>query len=186
MSNTTTTQPTMITTNLVRFSYLKVFKAESIEGSDPKFSTAILIPKSDKAGVLKIQNAIKAAIEAGKTTKFAGKTGGLKLPLRDGDTEKPDDTTYAGMYFLNASAKTKPGIVDKDVQEILDPTAVKSGDWGKVNLTFYAFNTNGNKGIAAGLNHLQKIKDGEALGGPRVSADEAFEEENAEDYDFLD
>jgi len=188
MSTTSTTaQATRLTTCLVRFSYLKVFKAEAVGDSDElKFSVALLVPKSDKAGVKAIETAIATAVAEGKTTKFGGKTGGLKLPLRDGDVEKPDDENYAGMWFINANCKTKPGIVDKNLQAIISPEDIKSGDWGKANVTFYPFVMKGNKGVACGLNHLQKIKDGEALGGNIGKPEDAFDVEDEEDYSFLD
>ena len=120
---------------------------------------------------------MKAAIEAAKQaglSKFGGKIpANLKLPLRDGDTEREDDEVYAGKYFINANAKTKPGIVDKGGNPIIDTTEFYSGCYGHASITFYAFNTSGNKGIACGLNNLMKTRDGEMLGG-RASAEDDF------------
>jgi len=184
MSATTTgaIPTTKVITGLVRFSYLHVWEPAAVqEGQDKKYSASLIIPKSDKATLAKIRAAIDAAKEAGKT-KFGGKIPAvLKTPLRDGDVERPEDDAYAGAWFINASAKTKPGLVDASVQPILDQSELYSGCYGKASITFYAFNTSGNKGIAAGLNHLMKVKDGESLGG-RSTAESDF---GAEDDDLL-
>ena len=92
------------------------------------------------------------------------------------------------MYFLNANSNQKPGIVDKDLNEILDPDEVYSGCWGRASLNFYPFDSNGNKGIGAGLNNIQKVKDGERLGPARASAEDdfgdGFEADDEDDEDF--
>ena len=86
--------------------------------------------------------------------------------MRDGDIEKPDDEAYAGAYFVNANSSTAPGVVDADRQPIIERSEVYSGVYGRASINFYAFNVNGNRGIACGLNNLQKIRDGEPLGRP--------------------
>lgn len=106
----------------------------------------------------------------------------LKTPLRDGDVERPDDEAYADAYFINANSATAPGIVDADRNPILDRFEVYSGVYGRASINFYAFNSNGNKGIACGLNNLQKIRDGEPLGGKSRAEDDFATEE---DEDFL-
>lgn len=107
----------------------------------------------------------------------------LKTPLRDGDLERPDDPAYAGSFFVNANATSAPGIVDADRNPILTRSEVYSGIYGRASISFYAFNSSGNKGIACGLNNLQKIHDGEPLGG-KASAESDFATDN--DDDFLD
>ena len=47
----------------------------------------------------------------------------------------------------------------------MDATEVYSGCYGRLTLNFYAYNANGNKGVAAGLGNVQKLEDGEPLGG---------------------
>lgn len=168
---------TKVVTGRVRFSYANVFEAKVIgDSKEAKYSVSILIPKKDKATLKKIEDAVKAAAEAGKA-KLGGKIpGNLKTPLRDGDEERGDDPAYAGHFFLNANGKQKPGVVDADKNPILDRDEFYSGCYGRASITFYAFNTNGNKGVACGLNHLMKLDDGEHLDG-RTSADEDFSEE---------
>lgn len=183
MTNTKPAQPTKVVTprnELVRFSYAHVFKAEAINDGEPKYSCAILIPKKNKKTLEMVKAAIDAAKESGSKL-WAGKMAGLKMPLRDGDEERPDDEAYAGMYFFNASSKTRPGVVDENKDDILDASDFYSGCWGRASINFYAFNRNGNKGVAAGLNHVQKLKDDVNLGG-MSSADEDF---NEDDDDML-
>ena len=141
-----------------------------------------MIDKNDKETIEAINKAIDAAIEEGMP-KFGGKKpnkAAIKLPLRDGDTER-DDEAYKGHYFINANSRTAPQIVDKNVKPILDRDEVYSGCYARVSLNFYAFNSNGNKGVACGLGNIQKIKDGEALGG-RSTASDDFSTEDDEDF----
>lgn len=173
----------VITGPETRWSYANVWEPKSINGGAPKYSVSLIIPKSDKNTVEKIQAAIKAAYEEGQgKLKGNGKTvpalSVLKTPLRDGDTERPDDSAYADSYFINANSAAAPGIVDADRQPIIDRSEVYSGVYGRASISFYAFNSNGNKGIACGLNNLQKIKDGEPLGGKSRAEDDFSTEED--------
>lgn len=186
MGTATAAAPTTkVITGKVRLSYLHVFKPSAAPGStEEKYSASIIIPKKDKETIAKINAAIKAAQDAGKD-KLSGK-GKLKLPLRDGDEEKDDDEDYAGSYFLNATSKTKPGLVDKSLDPIMDQDDLYSGCYGRVSINFYAFNTNGNRGIACGLNNIQKLADGEPLGGGRSKPEDDFDAvEAGEDDDFM-
>ena len=174
---------TKVITGTMRLSYANIWEPKSIKGSAAKYSVSLLIPKSDKATLAKIQTAIDAAIEDG-IGKFGGKKpskAALKLPLRDGDAERPDDEAYKNAYFVNANATSAPGIVDADLNPILTRSEVYSGVYGRASITFYAFNSSGNKGIACGLNNLQKIRDGEPLGG-KASAESDFATDDDEDF----
>ena len=174
---------TKVVTGKVRLSYAHVWEPVSINDSKPKYSVSLVIPKSDKETIKKINAAVDAAIEEG-IAKFGGKKpnkAALKLPLRDGDTER-DDEVYKNCFFVNANSTTAPQIVDRTVQPILDREEVYSGCYARVSINFYAYNTNGNKGIACGLGNIQKIADGEALGG-RTTAKDDFS--SIEDEDFL-
>lgn len=170
-----TTNLTRVVTGEVRLSYANIFEAKSIQGSKPKYSVSLIIPKSDTETIGKIERAIDAAIDAG-IGKFGGKRpnkAALKLPLRDGDIDR-DDVAYADAMFVNANSTTPPQVVDADLQPILDASEVYSGCYARVSVSFYAFNTNGNKGIACGLGNIQKLRDGEPLGGNRISAEDDF------------
>lgn len=176
----------VITGPKTRWSYANVWQPKSINGGTPKYSVSLIIPKSDTVTVNKIKSAIQVAYEEGESKlKGNGKSvpslKAIKTPLRDGDLERPDDDAYKNSYFVNANSTTAPGIVDADRQPIIDTSEVYSGVYGRASINFYAFNSNGNKGIACGLNNLQKISDGEPLGGKSRAEDDFADEED----DFL-
>lgn len=166
---------TKVITGKVRFSYAHVFEPSAInEGDDKKYSVSILVPKKDLETLAKIKNAIEAAKQEGKG-KWNGKIPTvLKLPLRDGDAERPDDEAYEGMMFLNASSKNRPGIVDENTDPVMSKDDFYSGCFGRASVNFYAFSVSGNKGIAVGLNNLQKLEDGDRLSGGGSSASDDF------------
>lgn len=158
----------VITGTSTRWSYANVWEPKSINGGTPKYSVSLIIPKSDTKTIAKIKAAIEAAYKEGEAKlKGNGKSvpalSVLKTPLRDGD------------------ATSAPGIVDADLNPILTRSEVYSGVYGRASITFYAFNSSGNKGIACGLNNLQKIRDGEPLGG-KASAESDFATDDNEDF----
>ena len=174
---------TKVVTGTVRLSYANVWEPKSINGGKEKYSVSLIIAKSDTKTLEAINTAIDAAITEG-ISKFGGKKpnkASLKLPLRDGDVER-DDAAYKDSYFVNANSITAPQIVDKHVQPILDRSEIYSGVYARVSITFYAFNSNGNRGIACGLGNIQKISDGEPLGGKTTAADDFT---TLDDDDFL-
>lgn len=178
---------TKVVTGKVRFSYVNIFKSRAFQADqDAKFSICLLIPKEDKATLKKIREAVDEAIQEGISSKWNGKKpANVKLPLRDGDEERADEAPeYEGMMFLNANSTQKPGIVDKDLNEILDPDEVYSGCWGRASINFYPFSVNGNRGIGVGLNNVQKLKDGEHLGAARASAESDFDDDFEDDDEF--
>ncbi|OUP78144.1 hypothetical protein B5F09_03410 [Erysipelatoclostridium sp. An173] len=186
MSNKVKNPMKVITGPNTRWSYCNVWQPKSINGGTPKYSVSLIIPKSDTVTINKIKAAIEAAYKEGEAKlKGNGRSvpalSVLKTPLRDGDAERSDDEAYANAYFVNANSATAPGIVDADRQPILDTSEVYSGVYGRASINFYAFNSNGNKGIACGLNNLQKIRDGEPLGGKSRPEDDFADE----DEDFL-
>ena len=149
-----------------RWSYANVWEPKSINGGTPKYSVSLIIPKSDTRTVAKIKAAIEAAYQEGQAKlKGNGRSvpplSAIKTPLRDGDIERPDDPAYANAYFINANSATAPGIVDADRNPVLTRSEVYSGVYGRASINLYAFNSNGNKGIACGLNNLQLIRPGE-------------------------
>tara|TARA_R110000851_G_scaffold141057_1_gene278638 strand:+ start:13545 stop:14078 length:534 start_codon:yes stop_codon:yes gene_type:complete len=166
---------TKVITGKVRFSYAHVHEPKAIqEGQKEKYSVSILIPKSDKATIDKINKAVEAAKQEGKG-KWNGKIPAvLKLPLRDGDEERPDDEAYEGCMFLNANSVNKPGIVGPDREEIMSNEEFYSGCFGRASINFYGYSASGNKGVACGLNNLQKLEDGDRLSGGGSSAAEDF------------
>lgn len=191
MSNQTTkvvNSTKVITGPNTVFSYLNCWEAKSINEGTPKFSVSLIIPKTDVKTISKIKAAIKVAYDEGQS-KLKGNAKSvpalttIKTPLRDGDLERPDDEAYANAYFVNANSTVAPGIVDINCDPILDHSEMYSGVIGRASITFYAFNSNGNRGIACSLNNLQKVKDGEHLGG-KASAEDDFATDD--DEEFLD
>ena len=188
--NKNSVNPAKIVTGVCRLSYANIWQAKSINGGAPKFSTSILIPKSDTKTIAKVKAAIQAAYEEGEgklkgNSKSAPSLASLKTPLRDGDTERPDDEAYAGHWFLNANSNTAPGVVDASREPIYDTSEIYSGVYARVSLSFYAFNSNGNRGIACGLQNIQKVRDGESLGG-KAKAEDDFDDFKPDDNeDFL-
>ena len=189
MSNNTTkivNPMKVITGPNTRWSYANVWEPKSINGGTPKYSISLIIPKSDTVIVAKIKAAIEAAYKDGESKlKGNGRSvpalAAIKNPMRDGDVERPDDPAYANAYFINANSATAPGIVDADRNPVLTRSEVYSGVYGRASITFYAFNSNGNRGIACGLNNLQLIRAGEPLGG-KASAESDFATDADDDF----
>ncbi|MCH4172593.1 MAG: DUF2815 family protein [Lactobacillus sp.] len=187
---------TQVVTGVVRFSYVHLMEpyAQVGSGQEPKYQTAILIPKSDTKTLEKIKKAQRAAYEEGKGEKLKGlRFEKVKTTLRDGDEESDEHPEYAGNMFMNVSSKSKPTILgtqrdaDGSLKEITDGEEIYSGMYGRASLNFFAYNSQGNKGISAGLNNVQKTKDGEVLGGTRTDAQDDFDdwEDDTDDDDFL-
>lgn len=133
--------PTKVVTGECRFSYANLWEAKAMdENSKPKYSVSLIIPKSDTKTIAKIKAAIEAAYEEGKSKLSNGKSvpslSSIKTPLRDGDTDRPDDEAYANSYFVNANSITAPGIVDADRQQILTHSEIYSGIYGRASITF--------------------------------------------------
>ena len=164
-----------------RIAYAHLYEPKSINGSDPKYSVSCLIDKGDTVTIAAIKKAIEVAKEDGKSKKWGGKIPpNLKTPLRDGDIDRPDDESYVDCYFINATSKDAPQIVDRKVQRIEDPMVVYSGCFCNVTVNFYPFNANGNRGVAAGLGNVQYVRDGERLAG-RATASSDFDVLEGED-----
>lgn len=183
-------EATKVITGLVRFSYVHVWEPQKVNETDDKakYSVSLIIPKSDKKTLLAFKNAIEEAKKLGINSKWGGKApANLKMPLRDGDEERPDDEVYANAMFINANCVTQPGVVNMNRNPITEQTEFYSGCYGYASVNLYPFNSNGNKGIACGLNNLMKAKDGEPLGGRETPENDFADlptDSLAEDEDF--
>ena len=167
-----------------RISFANIWEPKSINGSDEKYSVSCLIPKSDTKTLDRINKAIEAAKEIAKEKRWNGKIPpNLKTPLHDGDIDRPKDENYADHYYFNASSKEAPQIVDRKVQQIMDPMECGSGDYCNVSVNFYGFNANGNRGVTAGLQNIQLIKHGERLSGKATAASDFSEVEGDDEFD---
>lgn len=171
-----------VTINDVRFSYCNLFQPKAPFNNpqgEPKYSVTVLVPKTNTAAKAVIDNAVAQAIDAGVSSKWNGvRPPQPAICVHDGDGPRPSDGSSfgeecKGCWVFTASTKQPPFVVDEYVQNIIDPTKVYSGMWGNVNVTFFAYNNAGKKGIGCGLNGVQKIRDDEALGG-QITAQEAF------------
>lgn len=182
---------TKVITGKCRLSYPHLWEPHSFDGvAEAKYGACVVIPKTDTATVAKVQAAIKAATQAGISSKWGGKMPpekNFKNPLRDGDDERSDDPVFAGCYFINASSKQKPGVVDQALHPILDREEVYAGCYCRYSLNFFPFATgkNGNAGgVACGLNSVQKLAEGEPLSG-RSRPEDDFSEEYTGDLDDI-
>lgn len=183
--------PTRFVTGELRLSYINVFTPRASEDEDgnksePKYSLCGIFSKSDKATLAKFNAAIEAVkADPAAIAEWGGKVPlNLKTPLRDGDEEREGEE-YKGNFFFNCSSKQKPGVVDADIQEILDQSKVYSGVYGRVSVNLYAYNKRGNKGIAVGLGNVQVLRDGEPLGGRTLASDDFGPAANEDDGGFL-
>lgn len=165
---------TRVVTDIVRLSYAHIWEPTSVNGGEPRYSCSVIIPKSDTETVEKIRKAVGAALREG-APRFGGvlpPMEDLRLPLRDGDRDR-DDEAYRDSWFITASRKTAPDIVDVFLRPVTDRSEVYSGCYARVSLAFFAYcNEDGNKGVACRLGNIQKIRDGERLGGPTSAAED--------------
>lgn len=176
---------TKVVTGKVRLSYVHLFEPYSSNPTqEEKYSCVLLIPKTDKATIAKLNAAEAAAKEAGKTTKWNGRLpANLKSIIHDGDTEADLERNpeYAGHLYMSVSSKTRPGVVDQQVDPVLDSTEVYSGCYARVSINAYPYDTQGNRGVSFGLNHVQKLADGESFGGRSRAEDDFDAVEELED-----
>lgn len=181
---------TQITTGKVRFSYCSLFESRAaVAGGQETYSVTLLIDKGDKHTLSKI----KAAITEAKQI-YLQKNSGKKLPselkttLHDGDGERPNGGDFGpeckGCYVMTVSSRNKPVLVDKNKVPITDPQELYSGCYGRAIINFYVYDTNGNKGVSAGLNGVMKLHDGEPLSGGVVTDsdwDDGWEDDENDD-----
>ncbi len=131
--------PTHVITGKCRLSYAHIWEPSRMSEDDPlKYSACIIVPKSDKATLAKIKTAVDTAIQDGIKSKWKGKRpANLKLPLRDGDDERPEDEAFEDSFFFNANARRQPGIVDMARKKIEDEEEVYSGCYCRFSIDFY-------------------------------------------------
>ena len=160
-----------VITGVCRVSYAHLVEPYAMEGQEPKYSAVLIFPKSDVETYNAIDKAIDVAIEEGMT-KFGGKKIAKTSVhiIKDGDEK--DDPIYVGSYYLNVKSKDKPQIVDRNLQDIIDPEEIYSGMYARFSLTFYPYSFNNMRGISVGMGNVQKVADGERFSGKaKASAD---------------
>lgn len=182
--------PTKVVTGKVRLSYCHLFEPHAAnEKQEKRYSTVILVPKSDKKTIKAIKAAQQAALEQGKDSKFNGKIPkNWHNTFRDADEEEDaleKNPEYAGHYMMSIGNKNRPGIVDRDKEPITDSTEVYSGCYARVAMNAFPYATQGNRGVSFGLNHVQKLADGEPFGNVTRAEDEFDDLDDDEDDDDL-
>lgn len=174
---------TNVTTGKARLSYVHLYKPYAyMQGQEEKFSCTILIPKSDVETKARIDAAIEAAKQKGIVDKWNGICPPiLATPVHDGDGVRPSDGTPFGpeckghwVFTANAKADRPPEIVDANMNPIINQSEIYSGIYARVNVNFFPYAFGGKKGIGCGLGPVQKLSDGEALGGSAPTAAQAF------------
>ena len=170
----------------IRCSYLNVFNARKNKMNDKEeYSTQLLIPKS----ATKTLKDLKSACDEALDNKFSGKVpaSATKTPLHDGDAPDKDGNEkaecYAGHWHCNVKNTNRPGVVDENVQPILDSSEFTSGDYVRVSLNAYAYDQKGNKGVALGLSNIQRVRKGEPLGNVQ-RAESVFDKLETTDANF--
>lgn len=190
MSNQTNASTKVITGKQTRISYANLFEPKGFDGSKPVFSASLIIPKDDKRTLAQIQSAIEAAYQNGLyklrgTSKVLPALADINTPLNDGDKKRPNDPAYANAYYINAKNADQPKLFDADCKPVIDRSEIYSGIFGRASITFYAYNRNGNRGIACSLLGIQKVADGKPLGGSVCTADDFAMDEADDGEDFL-
>ncbi len=183
---------TQVRTGKVRFSYLNVFEPRAIDVNQTlKYSARILIPADDTATLKLIKHAIDVAVERGREKfKWSDKTikgDKFSWPLKAGEAKADEDPSCEGMMYLNSKAQVgyPPKIIDADMQDITDQTAIYSGAWGQAQVSFFPFSSAANLGISCGLDGLQMREDGEPLGGKGNVRAGFVDDDDDDDDDFL-
>ena len=184
---------TKVITNKVRLSYVHLFQPYAgFQNQEPKYSAVILVPKDDKETLKAIEAAQQVALEEGKEKKFGGKIPkNWKNTFRDGDEEADleKNPEFEGHMFMTVSSNRKPGVVDRARQPIVEDEGgeeVYSGCYARVSINAFPFSASGNRGVSFGLQNVQKLADGEVLGGAATRAEDDFDELDDEgEDDFL-
>ena len=184
------TNPVKIRTGLVRGSYVSVMTPRDKTDDDgnvvgKEYSMQLIMDDDDTV------EAIRDVVNHLVKTEFGGKKPrGFKNPLRNGSEMEPEDDateedferyeeTYKGKYFMNvrASEKYPPEVVRRNPREKVESESeIKSGDYFIVSISGFAFSKGNSKGVGFGLNNVQFIKPGKALGATHAKATDDFED----------
>lgn len=173
--------PAHIVLKNVRLSYTHLDKPYTgpTGAQEPKYTTTILVPKSDPKNKQMIGTAIAAATQRALEKYGRGFPTQPKVSVHDGDGVRPSDNQpfgdeCKGMWVFTASSKQQPDIRDEYGNKLLDMSQIYSGVWAHVGVTFFGYNAPQNKGIGVGIETVMKARDDEPLGGGRASADDDF------------
>jgi hypothetical protein len=162
-----------------RVSYPYVFKPQKPmqPGGEEKYGVTMLFPKGADLTALK-QEAARACIEKWGADKTKWPTN-MRSPFRD-QKEKVDKAGKiqtgheAGAIFITATSKAQPGLVDSANQSLLQEKDFYAGCYARATVRAFAYDKAGNRGVSFGLQNVQKLSDGEPLGG-RAKPEDEFE-----------
>lgn len=183
MSNQNANQ-TRVVTDEVRFSFVSLLKPrESQYGGEPKYGVTILLPKNDVATKQRIDAAIEAAKQKGKSEKWNGVIPPMvAIPIHDGDGVRTSDGMPFGeeckghwVFTASTGIDYPPKIVDLNANPIISPTEVYSGMYGRIAVNFSPYAQAGKKGVGCYIStNVQKTRDGEPLGASAPDASSDF------------
>lgn len=166
-------------------SYVTLHEPRAVnEGDEPKYSMSVIVPKNidPKSPAGKSFAQLRAMIEFVAKEKFGPNYKTIrdfKLPIRDGDVDKPEHKEYANSYFFNCSSKRQPGVVDRQLKKLMSKEEhndrAYSGCRFVVQVNPFAFDKKMKKGVALGLNNVLVFEQGERIDG-RQDAAEAFKD----------
>jgi len=174
------TDKARIMTPAFRVAFPEVFTPGGMDPSKPKYSIVMLFDKSEDISEL------KRIAQAAAKEKWGDKIpADRRSPFRDGDTK--DMAGYPGTTFVKAATKYKPGLVDAQRNDIIDETEFYAGCWARATLTAYAYDFQGNRGVAFNLHNIQKLKDDDSfVGGMSAQDDFGAPEAASQDADQID
>jgi hypothetical protein len=171
--------PQHVVTGRARLSFVHLFTPyANPNGGEAKYSTTILVPKSDVATKQRMDAAINAAVQAGVASKWNGvRPPQISIPIHDGDGVRPSDgmpfgDECKGHWVFTASSKQPPQVVDIALNPIINQSDIYSGIYARVSIQFFPYLNSGKRGIGCGLGNVQKLEDGEPLGGRTNAADD--------------
>ncbi len=165
-----------LVTGKVRFSYANVFEPRATLSGEEKYSITLLIPKSDNNTYQRIIAEIEKIIQESVPKMFGGvRPANLRLPVYDGDglreSGEPFGEECKGHWVITAKSSNAPEIVDANCNPIISKNEFYSGCYGRASIRFFAYNKTG-KGIGCGLGNVQKLEDGQPLGGRTTAAED--------------
>lgn len=166
------------TTGEARLSYAHLYEPYSNNGGDAKYGTTVLVPKSDVQTKARIDAAVEFAKQKGVAEKWNGAMPPVvALPIYDGDGVRPNGEPFGaeckGCWVFTASNKNPVQMVDAGMNPIVQKGELYSGCYARVCVSVFAYNSNGKRGVGFGLEAVQKLRDGDPLGGG-VSVADAF------------
>lgn len=155
-----------------RVSFPNVFRPQAMKGSnnEPKYGITMLFKKGENLAALE-----KAVLDCATEALGADRSKwpkGLRSPFRD-QGERDYEGYEQGAVFVNATSKQRPGLVDANVQDIIEERQFYAGCYARASLRAFYYDSSGNKGVGFGVQNIQKTRDGEPLGG-RTTPEQDF------------